>query len=414
MTTDLQHRARVYEISHRLATMLGQAAPDAPTFVLQSRSRRGVEYPMVVTPEGIAVHVGDGCEGELFNGPIKCWHSKEGSKVMTSLTPYQAPSSPVEIRFNEEQMKVIKSTICKGATDEELQLFVATCTRTGLDPFLKQIYAVKRWDSKEKREVMAIQVGIDGLRLVADRTTKYGGQDPIEWLDTDGVWSEVWTGNGEHPVAARTAVYRKDWSRKAPAVCRWDSYVQTFNSSGEAKLMPNWAKMPDVMLGKCAEALALRRAFPAEMSGVAAQVGYDYDPEAEADYQQRAVDLAARETGRAEAIEGEVIKHEAPQPGLAQDNPAFDEDGAADVALATDEQLAAIADWSDQIKQSDDGAPRLKAVDATRRERWAYAVDTAANRFMAAKLTSEHADAYIALLRETHEGKTVATQEALV
>lgn len=99
---------------------------------------------------------------------------------------------------------------------------------------------------------------------------------------------------------------------------------------------------------------------------------------------------------------------DAPQPGLAQDNPEFDDEGAADVPTATDEQLAAIADWSDQIKQSDEGSARLKVVDATRRERWAYAVDTAANRFMAAKLTQEHADAYISLLRETHEGKTEA------
>lgn len=309
---DPQHQARVYAISNRLAVMLGQQPYAAPTFTLRSRSNPEVEYRMVVTPDGIAVHVGEGCPGEIFNGVMGCWHSREGSKEMTqAVTPYQAPSSPVEITFNAEQMKVITSTIAKGATPEELQLFVATCTRTGLDPFLKQIYAVKRWDNKEKREVMAIQVGIDGFRLIADRTGKYGGQDPVEWLDSDGVWSEVWTGRGDHPIAARTAVYRKDWSHKAPAVCRWDSYVQTHGADG--KLMPNWAKMPDVMLGKCAEALALRRAFPAEMSGLAAQVGYEYDPNSEAEYQRRAVDLAAFETGRAEAIEGEVIKHEAPQ-----------------------------------------------------------------------------------------------------
>lgn len=275
---------------------------------------------------------------------------------MTSLTTYEAPSSPVEIRFSDDQMKVITSTIAKGATPEELQLFVSTCTRTGLDPFLKQIYAVKRWDSREKREVMAIQVGIDGLRLIADRTGKYGGQDPIEWLDENGVWSEVWTGSGDHPVAARTAVYRKDWSHKAPAVCRWDSYAQTHGA--DAKLMPNWAKMPDVMLGKCAEALALRRAFPAEMSGVAAQVGYDYDPETEAVYQQRAVDLATRETGRAEAIEGEVVKHHDMAP--VEDLAALAEEVAADRAVAATDGPADEAVTNEARQKLFDAAIRIK------------------------------------------------------
>lgn len=305
---DLQHVARVYQISHRLAHLLGQdVAMDAPEFSVKSSTRDGVDYQMVVTPEGIAVHVGDGCEAEVFHMDImKCRHSKEGSSVMTQLTPYQAPSSPVEITFSDEQMKVITATIAKGASPEELNLFVATCKRTGLDPFLKQIYAVKRWDAKEQREVMAIQVGIDGLRLIAERTGKYGGQDPIEWLDVDGVWSEVWTARGDFPVAARTAVYRKDWTQKAPAVCRWDSYAQYFGK--EKKLSPTWDKMPDVMLGKCAEALALRRAFPAEMSGMAAAIDADYDPGADAELQQ-----ASTWTPAPDAIEGSVVKHEEPQ-----------------------------------------------------------------------------------------------------
>lgn len=397
---DPAHQARIYEISNRLAVMLGHEPYEAPTFTLRSRSRPDIEYRMVVTPDGIAVHVGEGCEGEQFNGPTGCWHSKTRSKDMTqAVTPYQAPSSPVEIRFNEEQMKVITSTIAKGATPDELQLFVATCTRTGLDPFLKQIYAVKRYDSKEKREVMAIQVGIDGLRLIAERTGKYGGQDPIEWLDADGVWSEVWTGNGDHPIAARTAVYRKDWSHKAPAVCRWDSYAQTYGQEG--RLMPNWAKMPDVMLGKCAEALALRRAFPAEMSGFAAAVGEEYDPDADLELQQ----MADNWKPAPDAIEGEVIEHEATQqqaPVSASDRTGGD-NGASSAATpaaapspATDDQLASIKEWSEQLTRE-----QQRQADAVRRERWPYAIDDG-NRFLSARLSESDADEYLAVLIETH------------
>lgn len=273
-----------YEAARYLAEKFNP--PSRYEFTVESSSRPGLAYRMVRTPEGVAIHVGEDCEGARFNGPFSCWHSKEFSKeniIVTSqaLARVESVLSPAPIAFNDEQMQVITQTICKGATPAELSLFVATCTRTGLDPFMRQIYAVKRWDSRDKKETMAIQIGIDGMRLIAERTGKYAGQDPVEWLDADGTWSEVWTGRGEFPVAARVSVYRKDWKgTKATAVCRWDSYAQYFGNP--AKLSPTWDKMPDVMLGKCAESLALRKAFPAEMSALAAAVGgATYDPSAE-------------------------------------------------------------------------------------------------------------------------------------
>lgn len=160
--------------------------------------------------------------------------------------------------YSQAAIQIIKDQICKGASDLELKQFIEVCKRTGLDPFTKQIYAIKRWDSQVGREVFAHQISIDGLRVIAERSGKYQGQEGPLWCGEDGVWVDCWL-KDTPPAAAKVGIVRSDFKQVLWATARFKVYAQ---KKKDGTLTKFWKDMPDLMISKVAEGLALRKAFP--------------------------------------------------------------------------------------------------------------------------------------------------------
>jgi phage recombination protein Bet len=150
-----------------------------------------------------------------------------------------------KISFSQEQIDLIKKQIAPKATDNELKLFMYQCQRTGLDPLTRQIYCI-HIGSK-----MTIQTSIDGFRVIAERSGDYAGQDEPIFTEENG-----------KIISCKVTVYRFKGEQRYPAAVGV-AYMSEYNAG-----TPIWSKMPHTMISKCAEAVALRKAYPQDLSGL--------------------------------------------------------------------------------------------------------------------------------------------------
>ena len=149
--------------------------------------------------------------------------------------------------FTQDQKTLIRRIYAPRASEEEFLALISVAERRQLDPFLGQCHFVSRRD-QDGGVRWTVQVGIDGLRAIAERTGLYAGQDEPEY-EYD---------RRQQVICCKVRVYRRDISRPFVGIAHWDEYAQY---KGD-RLTRMWAEKPLLMLAKCAEALGIRKAFP--------------------------------------------------------------------------------------------------------------------------------------------------------
>jgi phage recombination protein Bet len=260
----------------------------------------------------------------------------------------------------------------EGAPNADLAIYLNVCQRTGLDPFARQIYMIGR--NEQGRKKWTIQTSIDGFRLIAERTGRYEGQTEQQWCGPDGVWRDVWAARVP-PVAARIGVYKRGFREPVYAVANWTEFA-VYKGDGKT-LTRFWSRMPSHMLSKVAEALALRKAFPQDLSGL---------------YTTDEMDRSNHEGGV--ETPDVVVPEQKSQPARRPRDTRDDEprgttsvsDAAEAVADAAAEYTAPVYDhWTDAVKRNDwEGALAMvreygEPAEAARELRDLYAMAVAAN-----------------------------------
>lgn len=223
------------------------------------------------------------------------------SNTTTSTKALEPQGSTLAVSSNQvfwsaQQLAALRQIGVQDAPNADLAVFLNFAQRTGLDPFARQIYMIGRNSQGGKK--WTIQASIDGLRIVAERSGDYAGQVGPEYCGHDGVWRDTWT-DVKPPVAARIGVLRNGFAAPLYAVAYWDEYVQ---ADREGRPTQMWASKPRLMLAKCAEALALRKAFPNDLAGL-----YTADEMGNADVQRVVVNPMPAAVEAAPAPQVDVV-----------------------------------------------------------------------------------------------------------
>jgi hypothetical protein len=324
-----------------------------------------------------------------------------GSELVRQVgaTVQRVESGAITFRtIDPEVREVIRAYICDGATDGEIELFLANARQRGLSVFNNQLWAIRRRTKvkverngravEEERWGLHPQTGIAGYRLIAQRTGLHDGTTEPEFSADGEKWSTVWTqkidtsvaGEPGHPAFARVTVHRRDKAIPTTVTTTWEE--ATAQSRYNGKVQGKWREIPLVMFGYAPERYALRKAFPEDLGDIGFAEGTGGPPAQSVEEFARQVSDGARTLGAgAEATEDEPAwKERYRQLVGSAELLGVDEDTVratlrdqglerpseltADVVAAALRTLAGAGDTIDGEATPADEAPAPEAVEA--------------------------------------------------
>jgi phage recombination protein Bet len=268
-------------------------------------------------------------------------------------------------------LELVRNTVAKGATPEELQLFLYDCQRRGVHPLDKLIHFTKR----AGRYVPV--TSIDLMRSRAAESGELAGSDDAIFVETDG----------RYPESASVTVYRiTQGSRYAyTATARWAEYAANADM---------WKRMPHTMLAKCAEALALRKGFPQQLAGLYAREELD---QAEVEENGRASSKRPPKPAQNPMVRAVPEEERSPVANVAASTEPPDEGAPTPETVAPQEITAGVGSAGSHAPARDETI-RLSAREAAMQGRSQlvdyYTSLSAEERRIVAAMTKELTDLY--------------------
>lgn len=199
---------------------------------------------------------------------------------VVAFSPPRLPYHPaVQERFGIDKSgwkALVEAVFPSAKTIDAVVMALSYCKARNLDPFKKPVHIVPMWDSKSGGYIETVWPGIAELRTTAFRTKQYAGCDEAVFGDmvkqtftgrvkSKGNWEEK-TVEVEFPSWCRITVYRDLNGKTCKFVGPKVKWIESYATQGNSDV-PNemWQSRPDGQLEKCAEAAALRKAFPEEL-----------------------------------------------------------------------------------------------------------------------------------------------------
>lgn len=173
-------------------------------------------------------------------------------------------STAVSAMTEGELINILRNSLYPGAQTDSIKMVLGYCQASGLDPMQKPVHIVPIWDNKSNCMRDVVMPGIGLYRTQMSRTGECAGvTEPEFGPDKEETLGGV---SITYPTWCKVIVKRVLPSGQIAEYAATERWKENYAMKGgkEKSVAPNamWTKRPYAQLAKCAEAQALRKAFP--------------------------------------------------------------------------------------------------------------------------------------------------------